>query len=153
MAKSYIFLADGFEEVEAMATLDIMRRAQMEVETVSITGNPVVTGAHGVAVQADICISEISVEAADEAEWIVLPGGMPGATNLASCGRLGNMITSQFEHDRKIAAICASPAVSCLALSGYCADRMQPVIRRLKTIWKNVVPCMCHSLLFPLGIL
>ncbi|WP_289712730.1 DJ-1 family glyoxalase III [uncultured Muribaculum sp.] len=111
MAKSYIFLADGFEEVEAMATLDIMRRAQMEVETVSITGNPVVTGAHGVAVQADICISEISVEAADEAEWIVLPGGMPGATNLASCGRLGNMITSQFEHDRKIAAICASPAV------------------------------------------
>ena len=73
MKTSYLFLAEGFEEVEAMTPVDVMRRAGMEVYTVSITKNREVKGAHGVTVLADKTIDEID---ADDAEWLVTPGGM-----------------------------------------------------------------------------
>lgn len=104
-------MAAGFEEIEALATLDIMRRAQMDVATVSITDKKEVTGANGLTVVADMLLSDISATDADEAEWLILPGGMPGATNLAACGRLNDMLRNQWIHGRRIAAICASPAV------------------------------------------
>ncbi len=111
MAKSYLFLADGFEEIEALATLDIMRRAQMDVATVSITDNKTVKGSHSVPVQADLLLSDITPDQAVQAEWLILPGGLPGATNLAACGKLTDMLRNQFIQGRRIAAICASPAV------------------------------------------
>lgn len=111
MAKSFIFLAAGFEEIEALATLDILRRAQMDVATVSITDKKEVTGANGLTVVADTTLNSITADDADQVEWLIIPGGMPGATNLAACGRLNDMLRNQWIHGRKIASICASPAV------------------------------------------
>lgn len=108
MKNSYLFLADGFEEIEALAPADIMRRAGMTVHTVSITDNPNVKSAHGVEIKADKLISEID---GNDADWLILPGGMPGATNLAACGQLNDMLKNQWFKGGNIAAICASPAV------------------------------------------
>ena len=108
MKTSYLFLAEGFEEIEALSTVDVMRRAGMEVYTVSITSDKQVKGANGVTVIADKTISDID---ADDAEWLIVPGGMPGATNLASCGKLSDMLSVQWNKQGKIAAICAAPAV------------------------------------------
>lgn len=108
MKTSYLFLAEGFEEIEALSTVDVMRRAGMDVCTVSITDDKTVKGVHGVPVTADKTISEIDVE---DAEWLILPGGMPGSTNLAACGKLSDMLSVQWNKQGKIAAICAAPAV------------------------------------------
>lgn len=108
MEKSYIFLAEGFEEVEALAPLDVMRRAGMPVETVSITKERKVRGAHGVLVEADITLEE---EDLSYAEWLILPGGMPGAANLAGCKHLNDLLRRQHHRGGKIAANCASPAL------------------------------------------
>lgn len=103
-----IFLAEGFEEIEALFPLDIVRRGGLSVKTVSVTGERVVTGAHGVPVVADILFEELT---ADAVEMIVLPGGLPGATNLDAHGGLSDLILS-FAADRKpLAAICAAPLV------------------------------------------
>lgn len=107
MKKSYVFLAPGFEEIEAVAPVDVMRRGGMEVVTVSVVpGVTAVTGAHGVTYVADTTIDRLP--AMPEAEWLILPGGMPGATNLLECKALAEMLR-RFEGN--IAAICASPAV------------------------------------------
>lgn len=71
MNKSYLFLANGFEEIEALATVDILRRAGIPVETVSINDTLMATGAHGVAVEADVLITDIDTE---YALWLILPG-------------------------------------------------------------------------------
>lgn len=109
MKESYIFLADGFEEIEALTPVDVMRRAGMAVKTVSVSESKSVVGAHGIRVEADMTISELSNT---EAAWLVLPGGMPGATNLYACDKLKGMLTRQAEVEGgRIAAICASPGV------------------------------------------
>lgn len=107
MKKSYLLLADGFEEIEALGTLDIMRRAGMDVLTVSINPSYQVTGAHGVTVQADILMENEM----GEPDWVVVPGGMPGASNLASDQRVRRLLTRQNDREGNIAAICAAPAV------------------------------------------
>ena len=109
MNPTYIFLADGFEEVEALATLDVMRRGGMNVITVSINSDKNVTGAHGVTVIADALLDEVSM--ASEPEFLVLPGGMPGAANLAACEKVCEMLKEQNNRGGKIAAICASPSL------------------------------------------
>lgn len=107
MKKSYLLLADGFEEIEAIGTLDILRRAGMDLLTVSINAGYEVTGAHGVTVKADIVMnSEMG-----EPDWIILPGGMPGASNLADDSRVREMLMKQNNIQGNIAAICAAPAV------------------------------------------
>lgn len=108
MQKSYIFLADGFEEIEALAPLDILRRAGMPVATVSINSTLEVTGAHGARVTADTLFGDEDMTAAD---WLILPGGMPGATNLAAFKPLTDLLKAQAARGGKIAANCASPAV------------------------------------------
>ena len=108
MQKSYIFLADGFEEIEALAPLDILRRAGMPVITVSISDSLTVTGAHGARVEADALFTDNDMSAA---EWLILPGGMPGASNLAACKPLTDLLVAQAARGGKIAAICASPAL------------------------------------------
>lgn len=108
MKKSYVFLANGFEEIEALATVDILRRAGIDAITVSITPSLQVKGAHGIEVAADMTLVDVKN---DESDWLILPGGMPGATNLAECKPLCDMLTKHHTHKGHIAAICASPAV------------------------------------------
>lgn len=106
--KSFVFLADGFEEIEAFATVDMLRRAGMDVITVSINEGVSVEGAHGVTVCADITLDMVD---GDEAGWMILPGGLPGATNLAACQRVADLLRAQDRRGGDIAAICASPAM------------------------------------------
>lgn len=108
MKPSYIFLAPGFEEIEALATVDVLRRCGMELHTVSIGNTHQVEGAHGISVNADKILEEIDIHNAD---WLILPGGMPGATNLAQCDTLTSALLSHYRAGHNIAAICASPAV------------------------------------------
>lgn len=104
----YTFLATGFEDIEALAPVDIMRRAGLDVETVSITGEQVVVSAHGVGVVADRLLSEIDFQGA---ELLFLPGGLPGATNLDACEPLREGLRRHYERGGLIAAICAAPLV------------------------------------------
>lgn len=108
---SYLFLAPGFEEIEALATVDILRRAEIDVRTVAVTSgsSAEVTGAHNITVKADTTISQ--VELTDDVQWLICPGGMPGATNLANSPRLCDMLRQHNARQGKIAAICAAPAV------------------------------------------
>ncbi len=103
--RSFIFLAEGFEEIEALTVIDVMRRAGMDVKSVSITSDRQVTGAHGIPVTADLTFKEADFGGS---EWLILPGGMPGATNLASDPALCDLLKV---HKGKIAAICAAPGV------------------------------------------
>lgn len=107
MNRSFLFLAEGFEEIEALTTVDVLRRAGMDVKTVSITDDLAVTGAHGVTVMADLTLAKAQI---NDPEWLILPGGMPGAKNLSECQELNRLLLKQAQAG-KIAAICASPAV------------------------------------------
>lgn len=109
MKKSYVFLADGFEEIEALGTVDILLRAGMDVETVSINDTEKVMSVHGIAVMADRTID--TLPASTDADWLICPGGMPGSSNLAACEPLGAMLSEHFKEGGRIAAICAAPAV------------------------------------------
>lgn len=108
MNTSYLILAEGFEEIEALATVDIMRRGGMDVKTVAITDDVIVAGAHGVPAVADLTLAEADL---DSAEWIVIPGGLPGATNIAACKPVCEALVEQVAKGGKVAAICASPAM------------------------------------------
>lgn len=105
MHKSFVFLAEGFEEIEALTVIDVMRRAGMDVKSVSITDKKEVTGAHGIKVVSDLTFKEADFY---ESEWLILPGGLPGAENLHNFQPLNDLLTV---HKGKIAAICAAPAV------------------------------------------
>ena len=105
----YVFLADGFEEIEALTPVDLLRRAGADVKTVSIySDRKNVTGARSIAVTADITIDEVNP---DDAGILVLPGGMPGTVNLLECTRLMDMVEKSYAQGKRIAAICAAPAV------------------------------------------
>lgn len=106
--KSYIFYANGVEEVEAVATVDALRRGGMDVVTVSIEETPEVTGATGQKLVADSLITEIDPAGA---EWIIIPGGVPGAPNLHANDRVNQIIKDQWSAGGKVAGICAGPAV------------------------------------------
>lgn len=108
MKKVALFLANGFEETEALATVDILRRAQISVETISISDDKTVTGAHNVSVIADKTFQEADFS---EVEVLVLPGGMPGAKNLNESEALKELITKFNDEGKQIAAICAAPIV------------------------------------------
>ena len=109
MKDSFVFLAEGFEEVEAITVIDLLRRAGIPVKTISITTALQVKGAHGVTVKADLLFDNTLFA---DAEWLILPGGMPGATNLYNFGPLQGLLKSQLDSPRgRVAAICASPAV------------------------------------------
>lgn len=103
-----VFLAEGFEEVEALTPVDVLRRAGLPVKTVSVTGVLTVTSAHGVPVVADMVFEDVN-EA--DTEMIVLPGGLPGATNLDAHEGLSKLIMAFAEAGRPLSAICAGPLV------------------------------------------
>lgn len=106
--ESFIFLADGFEEIEALTAVDVMRRAEISVKTVSITDSLEVRGAHGIIVKADATFAETDFR---DINWMVIPGGMPGASNLHKFEPLNDLLKQHFMANGKIAAICAAPAV------------------------------------------
>ncbi len=108
MKKVYLFLAYGFEEVEALTTVDLLRRAGAEVITVSVSSSNAVTGSHKIPVITDIKIDESSF---DDADAIVLPGGLPGVDNLKACAKLSEIIKKNYEAGKYICAICAAPMV------------------------------------------
>ena len=102
-----LFLAEGFEEIEALATVDVLRRSQLDVQTVGVGGRRI-RGAHGIEVTADILDQEWT---ADELEAVVLPGGMPGTRNLEQSETVTKMITDCYQAGKTIAAICAAPSI------------------------------------------
>jgi 4-methyl-5(b-hydroxyethyl)-thiazole monophosphate biosynthesis len=104
----YVHLAEGFEEVEAVTTVDLLRRAGIETETVSVTGHLPVTGSHCIKVVADILFEDAVY---GECQMIVLPGGMPGAVNLDKHEGLREKIYSFNNQGKWLAAICAAPLV------------------------------------------
>jgi len=104
----YVHLAEGFEEIEALTAVDLMRRAEIDVQTVAMGKDRMVTGAHGITVQADILQEEADYSAS---EMLVLPGGMPGTTNLMENETLGREIQNYVQIGRWVAAICAAPMV------------------------------------------
>jgi 4-methyl-5(b-hydroxyethyl)-thiazole monophosphate biosynthesis len=108
MAKAAIYLAEGFEEIEALTTVDILRRGDIEVDLVALGGNLQVAGAHNIKVIADILIEKIDHEVYN---MMILPGGMPGTLNLDSSDILKKQIIDFDLEEKFIAAICAAPLV------------------------------------------
>ncbi len=119
MKKVYLFLANGFEEVEAITPIDMLRRADIEVVTVSINETTEVVGAHNITVFADTVIEKVDCT---DADMIVLPGGYPGFENLANCKKVIDIIDFCDKNDRYIAAICGAPA-AVLGANGYLKDK------------------------------
>ena len=109
MKQSFLFLAAGFEEIESLTAVDVLRRAGINVQTVSITSALQVRGAHGITVNADLLFDNTLFS---DPEWLILPGGMPGATNLYEFSPLKGLLEAQKNSKYgRIAAICAAPAV------------------------------------------
>ena len=108
MKKVSVILADGFEEIEALTAVDLLRRAQIYVDTVSITEEYTVHGAHGINVQTEDLFEEVNFV---ESDMIVLPGGMPGTLNLDAHSGVRRVVKDFFEEGKYIGAICAGPTV------------------------------------------
>ena len=104
----YVFLANGFEDLEALSVIDIMRRAGLEVVTVSINETNIVTSAHNVPMQADTLLSDVDFTTKG---YLILPGGMPGTTNLWDCELLRDNVKAHAEAGLPVAAICAAPLI------------------------------------------
>ncbi len=104
---TYVFLADGFEEIEALTTVDILRRSGLQVTMVGVGGEQI-TGAHGIRVQCDIIQERVIPSTA---EMVVIPGGMPGVSNLAKSSVLKEFINLTILGGGYVAAICAGPAI------------------------------------------
>lgn len=103
----YMFLANGFEEIEALLPLDLMRRAGLEVTTVGVGGKDI-TGSHGITVKADITDSDLADNAP---ECVILPGGMPGTKNLDASPVVHKALDDALENNSLICAICAAPMI------------------------------------------
>ena len=105
MKKAIVFLANGFEEMEATGTVDILRRGGIDTKTVSITDDRKVIGAHNMEYTADATFTEIDLSDADA---LILPGGMPGASNLNNSEPVKEVLLQQYREGRIVAAICAA---------------------------------------------
>ena len=108
MGKVYVFLADGFEEIEGLTVVDILRRAGIDTVMASIGTKREVKGSHGIVIGTDCIFDEVDADAAD---MLVLPGGMPGTRYLAEHKGLAELLLKADREGRKIAAICAAPSV------------------------------------------
>lgn len=104
----HLFLATGFEEIEAITTLDILRRCGLNVQTVTITGTRLIHGAHGIPIMTDCLFRKSLLE---DSEGLILPGGMPGAENLLRHEGLRKSLIAHNAKGTLIAAICAAPMV------------------------------------------
>ena len=156
MKGTYIFFADGFEEVEALATLDILRRGGVDVKSVSIYDNSLVEGAHGVQFITDLCwedMMEIVSEGASPSDYMIFPGGMPGAKNLAEFEPLMALLVNHWQAGGGVAAICASPAVVLASLGDTfagsemtCYDGFEPALAAVGIKHKEAGSVVCGRL-------
>ena len=105
--KVLVILADGFEEIEAITPVDVLRRAGLEVTLAGLSGR-VITGAHGIKFQADMTLDEYK----DSPDAIVLPGGMPGAKNLGESKKVTEIVKRMNSQKKIVGAICAAPALA-----------------------------------------
>lgn len=103
----YIILGEGFEEVEAIAACDVLRRARLPVQMAGI-GGKTVAGAHGIKVEADVCVEEMQLS---DMEMIVLPGGLGGVASIEGSKSAMDAVEYALNHDRYVAAICAAPTI------------------------------------------
>lgn len=108
MSKVCVFFAPGFEEIEALTVVDILRRAEIDVDMVSITGEKKVTGSHKITVEMDKLFEEVDF---GQADMLVLPGGMPGTKNLEAFEPLMKQVDSFYADGKYVAAICAAPSI------------------------------------------
>ena len=107
MSKVAVFLADGFEEVEGLTAIDLMRRAGIEVTTVSVKDDPFINASHKITIKADTVIGDFDFDV----DMLVLPGGMPGTINLGNTKKLTDKIIEFNNAGKYVAAICAAPTV------------------------------------------
>ena len=103
----YVLLAEGFEEVEALTPVDLLRRAGVDAKLVGVTGE-MVPGTHGIGIQTDLTMDQADW---DQAEMIVLPGGMPGTNNLYADKRVTDAVRKCYDEGKYVAAICAAPTI------------------------------------------
>ena len=108
MDKVCVFFATGFEEIEALTVVDLLRRAQIETMMVSVTGSRNVTSSHNIMVMTDALLEDICF---DDVTALVLPGGMPGTTNLEACIPLMDQVDKFYKDEKIVAAICAAPSI------------------------------------------
>lgn len=108
----YMFLGTGFEETEAIAPLDLLRRAGLKIQTVGLNGK-IITGSHGIGVEADITIDQLDLT---DLEMVILPGGLGGVASIKACEKALDVIRFAFENGKYTAAICAGPTI--LAMLG-----------------------------------
>ena len=108
MDKFYVFLATGFEDIEALGFIDVCRRASLPLSIISVTGDKVVKSAHNVGIVADELFEDVDFS---DASLLYLPGGMPGATNLDNHSGLRGLIMQHYAAGKPLAAICAAPLV------------------------------------------
>ncbi len=108
MAKVYIFLADGYEEIEGLTVVDLLRRANIEIIMVSLTGDIYVTGSHAITTKADMLFDDVNFT---DADMLVLPGGLPGTNHLKAHEGLDLLLREFHAKGKKLAAICAAPSV------------------------------------------
>ena len=108
MAKIYVFLADGCEEIEALTPVDLLRRAGNEVCTVTVMGRQNICGSHGISICADAVLESTDFE---DGDLFLLPGGMPGTKHLLENRRLAELLTRKYGEGKRLAAICAAPWV------------------------------------------
>ena len=115
MKGAYIFFANGFEETEALAPIDVLRRGGVDLRIVSIYDDRTVTGSHGIPMVADMSFGEFleraELEGTAAGDLMLFPGGMPGSTNLAACDKLMELMLRHYEEGGTVAAICAAPLV------------------------------------------
>lgn len=108
MKRVSVFLADGFEEIEGLTVVDLLRRAGVHVDTVSVSGSLVIHGAHGIDVNADVLFGDMDFS---DVDMLVLPGGMPGTVHLQEHAGLEELLKEFYEKQAYIAAICAAPGI------------------------------------------
>ncbi len=108
MAKVYEFIANGTEEIEALTVVDVLRRAGADIKTVSITGSNEAVLSHGVKIECDTTIEQANLS---DADMLLLPGGLPGATNLNEHDGVRKAMLNQYNSGKKVGAICAAPLV------------------------------------------
>jgi len=108
-----IFLADGFEDVEALAVNDVLRRGGVDTRLVALTDDPQVESSHGILVIADTFLPELDTrhEGTTDADVMIFPGGMPGSKNLAACKPLIELMRAHYAAGGSVAAICAAPGL------------------------------------------
>ncbi len=124
----YMFFADGFEETEAIAPADVLRRGGIDVKKVSINGSLGVSSSHGVHILTDMTFSEfrnqVVLDGTSAQDVMIFPGGLPGSDNLAACDELMDMMQKHYAEGGCVAAICAAPSVVLGKLPGLKGKRM-----------------------------